>query len=1009
MKYLFICILMISFIPVFAQEPGAIHFHGGVQPNTDSVYRGKTLEFSGWANAYQDWGSGLIEVPNSTFDVSIINPHGKTIFQNTFTGDQKSAIHFTLPITSDFEFGMYLVKFSISKEGYETYSEDQRYFFVQRTLDDIVPAKNYELNLWTNQTKVNYQSNTQLFTRFCLQNPPILDPAGFSDPESLEVIDQPRYLHTISITKPDGTKTTSGAGWNDLECDKTYENSFSGQMEGNWTIQYGVKWFSNGTVYGAKSNTIQISVEEPAFHTKLHKIANITNVWGGFDWSSDGKFVIFTKNDALPQTSNVQYLMTVNPDGKNLKKLDLAKVFSYIESPRISPSNDDVLFFGSYYVDDTFQKTSFGLFSYNIKNDKLYQIETSDIASIERFGWTQDNNIAYVKDIWDETTHNLDKKLVITDTEGTELRTIDDERKFNEMSLIHEPNQIGNLIVNTETYRYTQGGRITLKSSDESFQQILFDSIRMTPTSSALSPDGKFIVFGTPTESYDVPNVPGIYLIELDKPVSTIQTFQKPITTSFVGNDLVEPKTDITFSTPVNLSDDRKSQNPRIVSSGNNVYLVWEDFESGNNDIYFKKSTDGGKTFDNTINLSNNDGRSYDPQIVVSGNNVYVVWSDESRGRPISTIANTNTMFVKSTDGGLTFSIPKNLSIKNVYSQATVNWSPKIAVSGNNVYVIWIVSNYSWVNVFLTTSNDNGNIFGDPINVSNNDKTNIAQLPGITASDKGVFVIWQDYFNNSRDPPYGYIKLAKSTDGKTFDIQKLSDNDGAEGRSSTEPHVYANGDNVYALWRDEVQKNGITFAKRSDAGNTFSKKYLGYAGGLASDRTWVVKADGSQYVVWTDGKDIFFIKSTDGGLTFSNPINLSNNTWNLNPYDEIPIPQLAVLGNNVYVTWKYTIAPDGNHAPFFVASSDGGDSFSEPVRLSQSAGDSREIPQIMASENHVYVVYSDTIPAGSDIFLVKGTSPQTILEESEKSPTENNSSGNIFEQLLNWIKQIFHL
>ena len=46
---------------------------------------------------------------------------------------------------------------------------------------------------------------------------------------------------------------------------------------------------------------------------------------------------------------------------------------------------------------------------------------------------------------------------------------------------------------------------------------------------------------------------------------------------------------------------------------------------SGNNDIFFSFSHDGGQTF-STKNISNNTANSEDPQISSQGNNVYVVW-----------------------------------------------------------------------------------------------------------------------------------------------------------------------------------------------------------------------------------------------------------------------------------------------------------------------------------------------------------------------------------------------
>src|SRR5919204_2463175 len=43
-----------------------------------------------------------------------------------------------------------------------------------------------------------------------------------------------------------------------------------------------------------------------------------------------------------------------------------------------------------------------------------------------------------------------------------------------------------------------------------------------------------------------------------------------------------------------------------IATSGSNVYVTWSSNKTGNNDeVMFKASADGGKTFGNKMNLSN--------------------------------------------------------------------------------------------------------------------------------------------------------------------------------------------------------------------------------------------------------------------------------------------------------------------------------------------------------------------------------------------------------------------
>ena len=96
---------------------------------------------------------------------------------------------------------------------------------------------------------------------------------------------------------------------------------------------------------------------------------------------------------------------------------------------------------------------------------------------------------------------------------------------------------------------------------------------------------------------------------------------------------------------------------PHIFPSKNGLYAVW-DSQNGfvYSDVYFEISTDNGNTFSDPINLSKNtDRNSYLPNIAASGNNIYAVWT-------VASDRNHAIFFTKSTDGGHTFSDPVNLS-----------------------------------------------------------------------------------------------------------------------------------------------------------------------------------------------------------------------------------------------------------------------------------------------------------------------------------------------------------
>ena len=100
---------------------------------------------------------------------------------------------------------------------------------------------------------------------------------------------------------------------------------------------------------------------------------------------------------------------------------------------------------------------------------------------------------------------------------------------------------------------------------------------------------------------------------------------------------------------------DGSSSIPSIAESGNNVYVVWRDNTPGSYDILYRRSTDGGASFGSTVNLSNNDGHSDLPAIATSGSNVYVVWFDNTPG-------NFEIFLRKSVNTGDTFGSTVNYS-----------------------------------------------------------------------------------------------------------------------------------------------------------------------------------------------------------------------------------------------------------------------------------------------------------------------------------------------------------
>src|SRR4030043_459614 len=138
------------------------------------------------------------------------------------------------------------------------------------------------------------------------------------------------------------------------------------------------------------------------------------------------------------------------------------------------------------------------------------------------------------------------------------------------------------------------------------------------------------------------------------------------------------------------------SQDPAIAVDGLNIYVVWEDTTPGNYEIYFKKSVDGGATWETNKRLTSNAGVSYAPAIAVDGSNIYVVWQDNTQG-------DEEIYFKRSVDGGVTWKTDKNLA-----NNADDSRYPAIAVYGPNIYVVWQDATPGNNEIYFKKSGDRG-------------------------------------------------------------------------------------------------------------------------------------------------------------------------------------------------------------------------------------------------------------------------------------------------------------
>jgi hypothetical protein len=337
-----------------------------------------------------------------------------------------------------------------------------------------------------------------------------------------------------------------------------------------------------------------------------------------------------------------------------------------------------------------------------------------------------------------------------------------------------------------------------------------------------------------------------------------------------------------TFSNLVtNISENHAKVNIRYhrsLASGNYIHSVWcetDTIDSGlNKYLSYRRSTDGGKTFDSKkylgsfTKIADPKGTQY---LAVDGQYVHIILLD----LPPSTdpVAN-RLLYFRSTDNGATFESPKTI------------WSLNRNVGNLAMGDYCLTSNGGVVSIFASMNLDYYNKSSDVVSYASVDNgATFTQNSNMTLFPKETYW-WYWLFSD----------------------------------------VVSQGQNLYALASDYDKVNSVdrmTFVKSTDGGKTFTYTPISTVNGSSAipDLQWnyqdlesihnkKISVENSDiHFIW-DQKDIgssrfdlFYRKTTDGGISFSSSKNLSSALTR----DDYHIASAAITskGNYIYITCNY--------------------------------------------------------------------------------------------------------
>jgi hypothetical protein len=123
----------------------------------------------------------------------------------------------------------------------------------------------------------------------------------------------------------------------------------------------------------------------------------------------------------------------------------------------------------------------------------------------------------------------------------------------------------------------------------------------------------------------------------------------------------------------------------------------------------------------------------------------------------------------------------------------------------------------------------------------------------------------------------------------------------------------------------------------------------------------VATSGSNVYVVWQEGGEILFRRSTDDGISWDPPLDQAALNLSNNPTSSVR-PKVVASGPNVFVLWQDNTDGSASYGGLlFRRSTNGGSSFDPTQDLGATPSPSAIPNQLLATGSNIYVVWADDV------------------------------------------------
>ncbi|MEW6209921.1 MAG: sialidase family protein [Acidobacteriota bacterium] len=281
---------------------------------------------------------------------------------------------------------------------------------------------------------------------------------------------------------------------------------------------------------------------------------------------------------------------------------------------------------------------------------------------------------------------------------------------------------------------------------------------------------------------------------------------------------------------------------------------------------------------------------------------------------------------------------------------------------------------------FFTISKDGGRTWNNlPFTRNLSKSRGEAYGPAIAVTKAGTTRAYIVYHDDSGGNTQAYLVRSKKK-AKFRSPKNITPGDGG----AFYPRVALDSSEaVNVVWGDTAGGGRrVVFIRSTDQGASFGDAVdISRSSGAAFDPEIAVDSADTINIVWDDITEgvssIMFCRSTDGGQTFSEPLRVSSAEGSATE------AHIAIDGSNrIHVVW--VDESDEDAQILYARSTDGGQSFSASTDVSDDEGEEFSKPYVAVFEDSVYIVYQKDSGRSRQVLLVTSSDAGLSFSDSEQ-------------------------